>query len=85
MGEEGGKATVYTHLWISCESRFDPPKSPLKRETFNTFGSVPSFLRRVREDQFDLCVHSRGEGGRGKAKGEGGEIVNPGVVRKWQK
>jgi hypothetical protein len=51
------EAIVYTHLWINFESGFDPPKSPLKRGTFSTFGSVPSFLRRVREDRFDLCVH----------------------------
>jgi len=29
---------------------FDPPKSPLSRAGLQTFGSVPSLLRRVRED-----------------------------------
>jgi len=38
--------------WDGCFNLEDPPKSPLKRGTFS--GSVPSFLRRVREDQKGL-------------------------------
>jgi hypothetical protein len=35
--------------WDGYLNLEDPPKSPLKRGTLN--GSVPSFLRRIREDQ----------------------------------
>jgi hypothetical protein len=42
------KATVYTHLDSDTKTLQDPPKSPLKRGTSDL---VPSFLRRVREDQ----------------------------------
>jgi hypothetical protein len=41
-------ATVYTHLGSDTETLQDPPKSPLKRGTSDP---VPSFGRRVREDQ----------------------------------
>jgi hypothetical protein len=39
---------VYTHLGSATKTLPDPPKSPLKRGTSDP---VPSFLRRVREDQ----------------------------------
>jgi hypothetical protein len=42
------KATVYTHLDSDTKTLQDPPQSPLKRGTSDP---VPSFLRRVREDQ----------------------------------
>jgi hypothetical protein len=48
-----GWATVYTHLGSDTETLPDPPKSPLKRGTSDP---VPSFLRRVREDQAQLWL-----------------------------
>ncbi len=33
-------ATVYTHLWVRCEMRLDPPKSPLKRGTLIKFSPL---------------------------------------------
>jgi hypothetical protein len=46
-------ATVYTHLGSDSETLQDPPKSPLKRGTSDP---VPSFVRRVREDQAQLWL-----------------------------
>jgi hypothetical protein len=41
-------ATVYTHLGSDTKTLPDPPQSPLKKGTSDP---VPSFGRRVREDQ----------------------------------
>jgi hypothetical protein len=47
--------TVYTHLDSDAKTLQDPPQSPLKSGTSDP---VPSFLRRVREDQAQRWLDS---------------------------
>jgi len=47
--------SVYTHLDLDTKTLPDPPQSPLKRGTSDP---VPSFLRRVREDQAQRWLDS---------------------------